>query len=332
MLAHRISLLSLHAGALELRPDAPADEIARAAGVIRSSAHEALEDLREVIGVLRADRADDGQADEAPERPQPTLVDLPELIDESREAGTRVELECQVTDLGAVPEAVGRKAYRIVQEGLTNARKHAHQAAVSVTVQGAAADGLTVEIRNPWPVGVADTTPIPGAGSGIVGLAERAASPAGGWSTAAPRRVTSGCGPGCRGRRDRSGPGPRRRRRPPRAGRSRDDPRPRARHRHGRGGGRRHRGARRGRRVRTGRGADGHPHAQARRPRRHRTAPRPPRPARGHRADHLPRRRVRAAGPAGRGQRLPAQGHPARRDPARDRRGWRPASRSSRRR
>lgn len=53
------------------------------------------------------------------------------------------------TDLGAVPEAVGRTAFRIVQEGLTNARKHADHAAVSVAVRGAAADGLTVEIRNP---------------------------------------------------------------------------------------------------------------------------------------------------------------------------------------
>src|SRR5262245_16694902 len=53
VLAHRISLLSLHAGALEFRPDAPPEEVARAAGVIRSSAHDALEDLRAVIGVLR---------------------------------------------------------------------------------------------------------------------------------------------------------------------------------------------------------------------------------------------------------------------------------------
>ena len=57
VLAHRISLLSLHAGALEFRPDAPPDEVARAAGVIRSSAHEALEDLRTVIGVLREARS-----------------------------------------------------------------------------------------------------------------------------------------------------------------------------------------------------------------------------------------------------------------------------------
>jgi len=110
-----------------------------------------------------------------PERPQPTLVDLPMLIDESRKAGMRVVLECEVTDLGAVPEAVGRTVFRIVQEGPTNARKHADPAAVSVAVRGAATDGLTVEIRNPWPVGVAHATPIPGAGLGIIGLTERTA-------------------------------------------------------------------------------------------------------------------------------------------------------------
>ena len=82
VLAHRISLLSLHAGSLEFRPDAPPDEVARAAGVIRASAHQALQDLREVIGVLR-----DAPGDVAPERPQPTLADLPALVDESRAAG-----------------------------------------------------------------------------------------------------------------------------------------------------------------------------------------------------------------------------------------------------
>ena len=97
------------------------------------------------------------------------------LIDESRKAGMRVVLDCEVTNLSAVPEALGRTAFRIVQEGLTNARKHADHAAVSVAVRGAAADGLTVEIRNPWPVGVDGTTPIPGAGMGIIGLAERTA-------------------------------------------------------------------------------------------------------------------------------------------------------------
>jgi signal transduction histidine kinase len=167
VLAHRISLLSLHAGALELHPDQPADDIARAAGGIRENAHQALQDLREVIGVLR-DGGD--SSEEPPARPQPTLVDVPDLVDESRQAGMRVTLEDGVVDPAAVPVAIGRSAYRIVQEGLTNARKHAPGTEVSVAVRGNSGDGLTVEIRNPWPV---TATAFPGAGSGIVGLTER---------------------------------------------------------------------------------------------------------------------------------------------------------------
>jgi signal transduction histidine kinase len=167
VLAHRISLLSLHAGALEFRPDASPEEVARAAGVIRASAHQALEDLRAVIGVLR--EAPDG---DAPERPQPTIADLPALIDESRAAGMRVAYDWQVA--ADVPEALGRNAYRIVQEGLTNARKHAHGSAVDVTIDGVPGDGLTIEIRNRLPVGAGVAAEIPGTGTGIVGLAERA--------------------------------------------------------------------------------------------------------------------------------------------------------------
>jgi signal transduction histidine kinase len=167
VLAHRISLLSMHAGALEFRPDAPPEEIARAAGVVRASAHQALDDLREVIGVLREESLDGD-----PERPQPTLANLPGLLDESRQAGMHVSSECLVDDLAVVPDGVGRNAYRIVQEGLTNARKHAHGASVEVTLDGAAGAGLTVEVRNRLPVGVA-AAPIPGAGTGLIGLSER---------------------------------------------------------------------------------------------------------------------------------------------------------------
>jgi signal transduction histidine kinase len=70
--------------------------------------------------------------------------------------------------------SIGRSAYRIVQEGLTNARKHAPGCTVDVAVAGAAGDGLTIEVRNPLPVGVA-LAEIPGAGTGIVGLTERVA-------------------------------------------------------------------------------------------------------------------------------------------------------------
>jgi len=166
VLAHRISLLSLHAGALEIRPDAPPDEVARAAGVIRSSAHQALQDLREVIGVLR-------EEDVEPTRPQPTLADVPELIEESRGAGMKVTLDCRVDDIDTVPAAVGRNAYRIVQEGLTNARKHASGVRVEIIFEGTAGRGLTVAVRNPAPVGKSVSTGIPGAGTGIIGLAER---------------------------------------------------------------------------------------------------------------------------------------------------------------
>ncbi|MEW2430319.1 histidine kinase [Micromonospora sp. NPDC047644] len=170
VLAHRISLLSLHAGALEFRPDAPAEEVAKAAGVIRGSAHAALQDLREVIGVLRAE--DDGAGD-APEPPQPTLADLPALIAESRSAGVRVNVSDSVASPGEVPAALGRAAYRIVQEGLTNARKHAAGAAVTVDVAGGPGAGLTVAIGNRWPVGTPAGGTLPGAGTGLVGISER---------------------------------------------------------------------------------------------------------------------------------------------------------------
>jgi len=70
------------------------------------------------------------------------------------------------------PAAVGRTAYRIAQEGLTNARKHAPGAAVRLTVHAPDGD-LQVEVRSLAPVAVASESPLPGAGTGLIGLAER---------------------------------------------------------------------------------------------------------------------------------------------------------------
>jgi signal transduction histidine kinase len=182
VLGHRLSLLSVHAGALEFRPGASPEEIAGAAKVIRENAHQALQDLREVIGVLRAPVG---------ELPQPTLADVRELVAESDRAGMRVGLGEEVG--GAVPDLVGRTAYRVVQEALTNARKHAPGAAVDVHLAGGPGQGLTVEVCNQPPdPGPADAPAgDPGAGQGLVGLAERVAlasgrlehgpTPAGGW-------------------------------------------------------------------------------------------------------------------------------------------------------
>jgi signal transduction histidine kinase len=169
VLAHRISLLSLHAGALEYRPDASPEEVARAAAVIRASAHQALEDLRAVIGVLR-----DGTDGAAPQPPQPTLAALPDLLEESLAAGMRLNADVRLTDPAAVPEVVGRHALRIVQEALTNARKHAGPAPVDLRIEGAPGQGLTIEVRNPAPVLTTGATQIPGSGTGLVGLTERA--------------------------------------------------------------------------------------------------------------------------------------------------------------
>ncbi|GAA0797359.1 histidine kinase [Spirilliplanes yamanashiensis] len=168
VLAHRLSLLAVHAGALEFGEGLGPRE-RQAVGVVRQGAYEALEDLREVLGLLRADG---GDAD----RPQPTLADLPALVAESRLAGARVELDRRVD--GDVPGSVGRHAYRVVQEGLTNARKHAGGAPVRVSVAGDAAAGLTVEVVNPAGAagasGAAGAAPaVPGGGAGLIGLAER---------------------------------------------------------------------------------------------------------------------------------------------------------------
>ena len=149
VLAHRVSLLTLHAGALEFRPDASPEEVAEAASVIRGTAHAALEELRGVIGVLR-----DGEGGGGPEPPQPTLADIPALVEESRAAGMKVEASL-ADPPGPVPDALGRTAYRVVQEGLTNARKHAPAAAVAVHV-GPDADGaLVVQVISRRPLGVA---------------------------------------------------------------------------------------------------------------------------------------------------------------------------------
>lgn len=158
VLGHRLSLLSVHAGALAYRSDASTEEVTSTAEVLRASAHQALQDLREVIGVLRAPVG---------ELPQPTFADLPVLVEGSRAAGLPVELHLDAP--GMLPDHVGRTAYRIVQEGLTNALKHAPGEPIRISVTGAPGNGLSVEVRNPAPHRRR------GDGQGLIGLAERAA-------------------------------------------------------------------------------------------------------------------------------------------------------------
>ncbi|WP_369202152.1 sensor histidine kinase [Streptomyces sp. PU-14G] len=221
VLAHRVSLLSVHAGALAYRAQRTAagegaalddTEIARSATVIRDNAHQALEELRDVLHVLREDEeepadgtpagahgadragapagatdgppvpAPGGLLDGAPDRlsdgarPQPDLERLGDLVDEARGAGQTVdlvlELPARTADGYSLRPQLQRTVYRAVQEGLTNARKHAPGQPVDVHVRGAEGEGLTVRVTNPLPTGGGGSG-IPGAGAGLTGLRER---------------------------------------------------------------------------------------------------------------------------------------------------------------
>jgi signal transduction histidine kinase len=164
VLAHRISQVSMHAGALAFREDLTPDEVRSSAAVIREKAHEALTDLRGVLGVLRSTDGEPALA------PQPTYADLGELVEEARQGGLHVDFHDQVDAATEVPDVVGRTVYRIVQEGITNARKHAPGTLLTVELSGSPDDGLDVVMKNPLGFGSAT----PGAGLGLVGLTERA--------------------------------------------------------------------------------------------------------------------------------------------------------------
>lgn len=167
VLAHRISQVSMHANAVMFREDLTAAQMRESVAIIQEKANEALVDLRSVLGVLRDA---DGQL---LDKPQPTLADLPSLVEEARASGMHVEY-VDAVDAGAatVPEVTGRTVYRIVQEALTNARKHAPGALVSIRVSGSEAAGIEVLVRNPLGFGAAVSPPP--SGLGLVGLRERA--------------------------------------------------------------------------------------------------------------------------------------------------------------
>lgn len=184
VLAHRISLLSVHAGALELRtmpaqagspptagkptPRLSEAEIHQAAVVIRNNATVAVEELREVLSLLRDDAE---SAVQTRGGPQPRLSDVPALVEEARKAGQQVEMDFDESLTESLRDTLQRTVYRITQEGLTNARKHAQHAKVSVFIRGTG-DGVEVSISNPVPLGFTETD-VSGTGKGLIGLSER---------------------------------------------------------------------------------------------------------------------------------------------------------------
>lgn len=166
VLAHRISTVAMHSGALSFRTDLNPSEIRRTASVIQGASHQALAELREVLGILRAEP---GGAD--PELPQPSGTAIPALIGNAIDTGTNVEFHNTV-DLDALPSITGRTLYRIVQEGLTNTRKHAPHTLLRIELSGDPGSGLTVALCNPLHIGD-NRLDTPESGLGLIGLAER---------------------------------------------------------------------------------------------------------------------------------------------------------------
>ncbi|WP_017588665.1 histidine kinase [Nocardiopsis ganjiahuensis] len=162
VVAHRVSLMVLHAGGLEVSATEP--RTVETAGLIRTTGREALAELRGILGVLR----DDG-TDTAPTAPQPVLHDLERLISEWRGAGMQVRRE-ETGRVRPLPVAVQRTAFRIVQEGLTNAAKHATGAPVEVWLHHGE-DRLEIEVANGPGTGPVHAPPR--SGYGLTGLRER---------------------------------------------------------------------------------------------------------------------------------------------------------------
>ncbi len=169
VLAHRISLMALHAGALEVTPGLPPEKVRESAELLRMTAHEALGELRSVIGVLRQEPGQEPTAT----APQPTLDDIPRLVEETRRAGAKIDFEMQVDSSDSAPGALGRDAYRVVQEALTNIGKHATGTRARVRVTGAPGRGLHVSIRNALSARAHAEPALPGGGAGLLGLQER---------------------------------------------------------------------------------------------------------------------------------------------------------------
>jgi signal transduction histidine kinase len=178
VVAHHMSLIAVRAETAPYRLDGLPEEVRSEFGSLSEAAREALADMRRLLGVLRHDQP-------AARAPQPQLSDLPTLIQTARQAGVSVALSVPPA-LGQVPSGVGVCAYRIVQESLSNASRHAPGAPVMVSLDHAASAVLLQVANGPAaPAAPAIPATANGHGQGIAGMRERVAL-LGGALTAGP--------------------------------------------------------------------------------------------------------------------------------------------------
>lgn len=161
VLGHRLSLLNLHAGALEAH--APPDgQLRESARLVREGAAKSMADLRSLLTMLNEPLGTE------PAEPDLSLVDLPAMISETVDAGLPVSSSVYIDGAERADPALARAVYRIVQELLTNARRHAEGRPVRLDVTGSPAAGMHIDARNPYV-----PSERPGTGQGLRGIAER---------------------------------------------------------------------------------------------------------------------------------------------------------------
>ncbi|MFF3458499.1 sensor histidine kinase [Streptomyces sp. NPDC002730] len=163
VVAHHMSVVAIQAEAAPYRVENPPPELEKAFATIRENAVAALTELRRVLGVVRAEDY------QAPDAPQPVLADIENLLSNVREAG----LDVEKTVTGAVrdlPQGVELSAYRIIQEALSNALRHAPGSTAKVEISYVLG-GLGLRIVNTAAQSL--VKPSPGAGHGITGMRER---------------------------------------------------------------------------------------------------------------------------------------------------------------
>lgn len=163
VVAGQLSAIAIQSEAALTLPDADPATRRRLLAAVREGSVSALAEMRAMIGVLRAD-------DPAEPRTAPAgLAGLPGLLDTGRASGLRIDLDDRRPARSTLPAAVDLTAFRIVQESLTNAAKHAPGSAVSLRL-GRDCGALTIEVANPLRPGGAGA----GTGTGLLGLGERA--------------------------------------------------------------------------------------------------------------------------------------------------------------
>lgn len=161
-MAARLSAVSLHAGTLELMTDGKDAEVARAAKSAREASQGALDGLRDVVRVLRNPQT---------ATPAAGLADLATLVDEATRGGLDVRAQMFVSDPGTCDRETSHAAHRILQEAISNVRRHAPGAALRLEVRGGPESGVTITVMN-WVLPDVRPSSI-GGGNGLSGMDER---------------------------------------------------------------------------------------------------------------------------------------------------------------